>query len=70
MKEPMETLKFTFSFISAFISTISTLWLIFVYPYSNVSLKSAWLGTAAGIISALILVLILACYVSGIWPRD
>jgi len=66
----METVKFTMSFVSAFVSTLSTLWLIFVYPYSSVSLKSAWLGTAAGIISALILALILGFYVTGIWPKD
>jgi hypothetical protein len=66
----METVKFTFSFISTFASTLWLLWLIFVYPYSNVSLKSVWFGTAAGAISAIIAVGIVACYITGVWPKD
>ena len=60
----METVKFTFAFISTFISTIWLLWMIFVYPYSNISLKSVWLGTFAGFVSAIILVLIVGGIVS------
>jgi hypothetical protein len=66
----MEIAKFTFSFVSTFASTLWLLWIIFVYPYSSVSLKSVWLGTVAGAISAILAVGLVACYVSGIWPRD
>lgn len=56
----METFKFVFSFVSTFASTLWLLWLIFVYPYSNISMKSAWLGTAAGFFSAIILVILVS----------
>jgi len=66
----METIKFTFSFVSTFASTLWLFWMIFVYPHSNISLKSAWYGTAAGAIAAIVFVLLLGSYISGVWPKD
>lgn len=65
----MEILKFVLSFISSFISTLSFIWLIVVYPYSNISLKSAWIGTAVGTIAAIVLVLVVAALSASAWKN-
>ncbi len=56
----METVKFTFAFFGAFTTVLWILWLILVYPYSNISLKSYWYGTFAGSISAILIVILVA----------